>query len=403
MLKRLRRRVLKPLTLAQVLSSAAGATPMLVAAVRMGPTEFATFAVVVLVATLSVGGARAVLLQPALIQQRVDPAALVPLRYTLVSATVATLAIGATALLSGAPSAGEVAVIGIAGALPVVHDWLRYRGIGTSHRWAVAVGDGVRLVLVLTTLLPVVPATTTAFMVTIGVAAAAGGVAVVVRVPRRVGFAPYRGYRASALWQGTDFVIGQLLVSLPLIVLAALGTGLWVAGARLGQTLVGPLNLVFAATSTNLLADATTTTAYRQARSVISRGWRASIQLALVAAVAVGVLTAVLWLSGFTPQGVSRDSMLLGVVLVGVATMLTGWSGIHAIVLRVLGHQASVTTARLVVAVVTVAAFVVGFLLGGERLSLVLGFGANAVTAPLVLLLVAARLYRKELREEGSP
>ena len=69
-----RLRLPAPLTVAQILSSAAGAIPMLVAAVRMDPAAFTSFSIITLASALAVGGSRAALFQPALIFQRIDSA-----------------------------------------------------------------------------------------------------------------------------------------------------------------------------------------------------------------------------------------------------------------------------------------------------------------------------------------
>ena len=67
--------------------------------------------------------------------------------------------------------------------------------------------------------------------------------------------------------------------------------------------------------------------------------------------------------------------------------------------LRVLDHQSAVTLVRIGIAVATTAGFLVGFALGGDEWSLVLGFAANAVSAPLLFLPVALFYYRRDTRE----
>lgn len=394
-----RPRVPRPLTVAQILSSAAGAVPMLIAAIRMDPAAFTSFSIITLASVLAVGGSRAALFQPALIFQRTDSASLVPARYMFVASSVAALAVGAIAISSTGAAPGEAGIIGVAGAAPVFYDWVRYRAIGSSRRWSVAAGDGVRLTLVSATALPVLAATPLSFMLAIGVSCAIAAAVVLPQVPLRVGAYPYRRYRSSAAWQTLDYVVGQFIVSVPLFVLAGSGANDLIGGVRLAQTLLGPLNLAFAATTTNIVADGATHVDYRRASAVIARGWRASIRLALLATVGVALLTGVIWLSGWAPAGVERADLLLGLVLVGASTILTGWSGIHAIVLRVLDHQSAVTVVRIGIAVITTAGFLVGYALGGDEWSLVLGFGANAISAPLLFLPVALFHYRRDTRE----
>ena len=394
-----RPRLPRPLTVAQILSSAAGALPMLIAAVRMDPAAFTSFSIITLASALAVGGSRAALFQPALIFQRTDSQSLVPARYMLVVSSLSALAVGAIALTSGGVGAGEAGIIGVAGAVPVFYDWVRYRAIGASRRWAVAAGDAVRVTLVSATALPVLAATPLSFMLAIGVSCAIAAAVVLPQVPRRVGVYPYRSYRSSAAWQTLDFAVGQFIVSVPLFVLAGSGANDLIGGVRLAQTLLGPLNLAFAATTTNIVADGATHAGYRQASAIIARGWRASIRLGLLATAGVAFLVGVIWLSGWAPAGVERADLLLGLVLVGASTILTGWAGIHGIVLRVLDHQSAVTLVRIGIAVATTAGFLVGYALGGDEWSLVLGFGANAISAPLLFVPVALFYYRRDTRE----
>ncbi|MBW9111641.1 hypothetical protein JNB63_13615 [Microbacterium trichothecenolyticum] len=394
-----RLRLPRPLTIAQILSSAAGAVPMLIAAVRMDPPAFTSFSILTLASVLAVGGSRAALFQPALIFQRTDAGSLVPARYMLVVSSLSALAVAAIAVVStGAPPA-EAGLIGVAGAVPVFYDWVRYRAIGSGRRWAVAAGDGVRLTFVSATALPLLAATPLSFMLAIGVSCAIAAAVLLPQVPVRVGTYPYRRYRSSAAWQTLDFAVGQAIVSLPLFLLAGSGANDLIGGVRLAQTLLGPLNLAFAATTTNIIADGATHVDYRQASAVIARGWRASIRLGLLATAVVTILTGVIWSTGWAPAGVERADLLLGMVLVGASTILTGWSGIHGIVLRVLDHQSAVTLVRIGIASATTAGFLIGYAAGGDEWSLILGFGANAISAPLLFIPVALFHYRRDTRE----
>lgn len=390
-----RRRLPAPLTVAQILSSAAGAVPMLIGAVRMDAATFTGFGIVVLVSTLAVGASRAALLQPALLQRRTDPDARVPLWAMLTAAALAAVAAAGIAALVGRVDATGSVLIGVASALPVAHDWARYRAIGAGRRWAVALGDGIRLLGVSVTALPFVAPRTTDFVIVMGVASLVAAVVVHVRTPAGPTGYPIRRYGRAAAWQTLDFVVGQFVVSVPLIVLAGAGADRAVGGVRLAQTLLGPLNLAFAATSTNIVADGATDAAYRSAAAVIARGRRAAVRLVMLAGSGVALLLVVVVLTGISTRGVAHADLVLGIVLVGGSTILTGWSGIHGIVLRVLGHQRAVTMARIGIAAVTVVGFIVGDAVGGERLSLILGFGANALAAPACFVPVAAALYRR--------
>jgi hypothetical protein len=389
-------RLPRPLTIAQILSSAAGALPMVIAAIRMDPAAFTSFSMITLASALAVGGSRAALFQPALIFQRIDSAALVPARYMLVVSAVSVCAVAAVAVGTTGADPGEAAIIGVAGAVPVFYDWVRYRAIGSSHRWAVAAGDAVRLTLVCATALPVVPATSMSFITVVGLSCAVAAAVVLTRVPLRVTAYPYRRYRSSAVWQTLDYVVGQFIVSVPLFLLAGSGADDLIGGVRLAQTLLGPLNLAFAATSTNIVADGATHADYRRASAIIARGWRASMRLGLLAATGVAFLVGIVWFSGWAPNGVERADLLLGLVLVGTSTILSGWSGIHGIVLRVLDHQSAVTFVRIGIAVTTTAGFLIGYARGGDELSLILGFAANGISAPLLFIPVSLFYYRRD-------
>ena len=108
-------------------------------------------------------------------------------------------------------------------------------------------------------------------MLAIGVSCAIAAAVVLPQVPLRVGVYPYRSYRSSAAWQTLDFGVGQFIVSVPLFVLAGSGANDLIGGVRLAQTLLGPLNLAFAATTTNIVADGATHGDYRQASAIIAR------------------------------------------------------------------------------------------------------------------------------------
>lgn len=261
----------------------------------------------------------------------------------------------------------------------------------------------MRLLVVLISLLSIVPATVTTFCVVVGAACALAIPVVLWGLPLREAYFGYSAYRSSALWQSIDFVVGQFIVSAPLFVLAGVGAGQLIAGVRLAQTLLGPLNLAFSAATTNLVADGSTSKEFRSATVVIRHGWRASAKLAGLAAGIVALMVTVVQLAPVTLSGVTREDLALGIVLVGGATVFTGWSGIHGIVLRVLGHQSAVTWARIGIAALTSAGFVTGYTIGGERMSLVLGFALNALAAPAIFLPVAMHYYGRDRAAEADP
>ena len=83
---RVARNALKPLTLAQIFSSAAGAGGMLIAAWAMVSTEFTQFALFTLIGSLVLGLSTSGLFQPALINQRIYRNSFVPMRYVAIQA-----------------------------------------------------------------------------------------------------------------------------------------------------------------------------------------------------------------------------------------------------------------------------------------------------------------------------
>jgi len=108
----------------------------------------------------------------------------------------------------------------------------------------------------------------------------------------------------------------------------------------------------------------------------------------------VGVLASLAFVSGFALRGVPSESLVLGLLLVGISLSANSWAGVHAIVMRILGHQARVTIARALVAGPTVGAFAVGFFVSGVSASLTAGFVTLTVAAPLVFSLSSRPVYR---------
>ena len=110
------------------------------------------------------------------------------------------------------------------------------------------------------------------------------------------------------------------------------------------------------------------------------------------------ILTTAVALSGFQLHGVANAELVTGLALVGAATLSSGWAGIHAIVMRLMGYQAVVTVGRAVLVFVSLSAFTIGYLLGGVDASLAAGFVAAAVAAPLAFIVPATVLYRRHRR-----
>jgi len=292
-----------------------------------------------------------------------------------------------------------VAVLFASGLFPILQDWLRYRAMAVDRRWDVALSDGLRLVFVLVS--PVVlllsrdPAVYQSYL---GLSLAIPVLVTLIRLPRPARFTPLRTYLRPAGLQLADFAIGQFNSTLPLLVLGALGASALIGGVRFAQTLLGPLNLVFAASTTNLIADGATRGTYASTEDLIHRGTRLARVIGLVAVGGVTVLTAAVALTGFELHGVANEELVVGLALVGAATLSSGWAGIHAIVMRLMGYQGIVTAGRAFLVFISLSGFTIGYLLGGVDVSHAAGFLSAAVAAPLAFIVPASVLYRRHRR-----
>jgi hypothetical protein len=108
------------------------------------------------------------------------------------------------------------------------------------------------------------------------------------------------------------------------------------------------------------------------------------------------------WQGGFELGGLRNEQLLIGLILVGTLTLGSGWAGIHAIVLRLLRRQGTVTLGRIVLVAITATAFITGYHLGGTDLSLAAGFVAGALASPLTFGIPAHLTYRSLLRRQGA-
>jgi len=374
---------------------------MLIAAWGMVPGQFTLFALFTLAANTLVGLFRAALFAPALIAQRHHPGAFVPFRYTTVAAAVGAVVMVAVGLVFGVRDPGALGLLGVSSAVPVVYDWLRFRGIGLDRRWTLAGGDLIRAVLTAGSLLfPGLYTDAIALQVYGALLTAVPALFMVVRLPRIPGWLPFRTYRHAAGWQLVDYAFGATLVALPLLVLGTGSQSGPIAGVRLAQSLLGPLNLAFAAAASNLVADGVTRSEFASTRAIIARGTRQGRAIAVLAITLVGALIAAAAISGYAFRGVDNESLVLGLTLIGMSAITTGWSSTHAVVLRLLNRQRRVTLGRAVIAALTVLGFFIGYALMGTTGSLAVGFGTLAVAAPCVLIPMSRYSYR-EFREES--
>ena len=137
-----------------------------------------------------------------------------------------------------------------------MQDWLRYRAMALDRRWDVAISDGTRFLLVFVSpavlLLDADPVLYQAYL---GISIGHPALYLRLRLPRLKTFTSMNTYLRSASLQLADFVIGQFNSTVPLMVLGGLGASTLIGGVRFAQTLLGPLNLVFGASTVNLIAD----------------------------------------------------------------------------------------------------------------------------------------------------
>ncbi|TFF16782.1 hypothetical protein [Cellulosimicrobium funkei] len=385
----------RPLVLSQAAASAAGAFVVLLGAWHMEPAEFASFSLALLVLNVGTGLVRSGLFQPALIERRTDPHAVVPARYVVVAAGAVAVLVAAADLAVTALAAGGAVALGSLSVAPVVQDWLRFRCIGQGRNGAVALSDGVRLLLVPAVLL--VSGSSQPLVAFYAVWCAAYAVAAVplALAARRVDrYSRYAGYGARARSQAYEFLVAQLATTVPLLVLGALSVSASIGAFRLSQTLYGPVNVLFAAVALNLLSDAVGTadrpddaTLVRRARrlGLLSAGGATVLGVALVVVAAAGAVH---------PSGIERGELAVALAAVGCFAACGGLVGPHLVVMRIFKAQSVVTRARVGMVAVTWCGFVLGYLAGGPFSSLVLGFVLGGAGYVAFFLPAAVRTYR---------
>jgi hypothetical protein len=386
----------QPILLAQVLSSAAGALAMVLAAAAMSPTHFTLFSLLTLVTVITTGAVRALLFQPALIEMRNNKSAHIHPVTALAGGTFAgaVFAIGAAVL--GVHEPVWLVALGITGVVPVIADWLRMRGIAMDRRWEVAHSDGIRLAVTLGGPLVLwASADVKVFLIFVNLTYLTAFGYLWARLPTVSNFVTRRDLWRPASSQLADFLIGQAVSTVPLFILGGLGSSIYLGGVRLAQTLLGPLNLVFAASTVNLMADGATRQSHSEGVDLIRKGRKLATKLSALALVLVAVLISFLYLSHFSFRGADNRSLILGTVLVGLLAITSGFSGMDAVIMRLLGHHATPTTGRLALVVVSGLGYAVGYLMGGVDASMMVGFVMAAVANPVVFVLPASVIFRR--------
>ena len=388
----------RPLVLSQAAASAAGAAVVLLGAWHMEPGEFASFSLALLVLNVGTGLVRSGLFQPALIERRTDPYAVVPVRYVAVAAGTVAVLVGVVDLAVTVLGAGGATLLGVLSVAPVVQDWLRFRCIGQGRNGAVALSDGIRLLLVPAVLLVAGTAHPLVAFYAVwcaGYAIAAVPLALAARrVPR---FSRYSVYGTRARSQAWEFLVAQLATTVPLLVLGALSVSASVGAFRLSQTLYGPVNVLFAAVALNLLSDAVGETDRPDDAALVRRARRLGLLSAGGATALGAVLVLVAATDAVHTSGIERGELVVALAAVGCFAACGGLVGPHLVVMRIFKAQSVVTRARVGMVAVTWCGFVAGYLAGGPFLSLALGFFFGGVGYVAFFLPAAARTYHAEI------
>ncbi|GAB24098.1 hypothetical protein GOPIP_063_00120 [Gordonia polyisoprenivorans NBRC 16320 = JCM 10675] len=393
----------QPLLITQMLYSAAGALPVLFAAAAMTPAHFTRFSFLILLVQVVSGAVVTCIFRAAMLHYRTNRTAHIRLRIT-VSVTVICCAV-----FAGGAFAFDVhdwrplLVVSLASGIPIFTEWLRHRAMTLDHRWEVVRADGLRLVVTMLISLSLFISDNPEVYYTLYCLAWFPSIVLLaVRVARPEVFCPMSRYRHLVAHLLVDFVVGQFMVILPLMVLGGLGNSTYLGGIRLAQTLLGPLNTVFAALTTNLFVDGVTSKSAMANDQVIRSGRRLATQLAVISAVFVPAVLVVIWVTGLSLRGVGNTELLVGIALVGILAILYNTSAVDAVVLRIVGHNRVATVGRTVLAISSVAGFTIGYLVAGVDGSLVIGFLASAIANPLCFVVPATFVYRS-IRAEATP
>jgi hypothetical protein len=397
------RTAMRPLTLAQIFSSAAGAGGMVIAAWAMVPTEFTQFALFTLLGSLALGLGTSGLFQPALIHQRIESNSFVPMRYVAIPAATASVLYSTFALIVGIRNPADLLLLGGSAALPVYYQWLRYRAMGCNRRWIIAQADLLRLVLTASVVaIPVLIADSVALQTYFAAATSLPMLLIGIKLPRISKWIPYKRYGRAAGWQLLDWAFGSMLLSLPLLFLGGVSRSPLVGGVRLAQSLLGPINLAFAAATTNLVADGVSKPELADSQSVMARGSLLGRQLMALSLIIVAAVISVVYVSRISLRGVATSDLIIGLALVGSSLITAGWTGIRGIVLRLLCWQARVTVARGGAVILTLGAFAAAYYWWGADASLILGFITQAVASPVILIGLTYNVHRSSNPVEVS-
>ncbi|WFR68142.1 hypothetical protein P9139_07470 [Curtobacterium flaccumfaciens] len=367
---------------------------MVMAVSWMSRGDYSLFAVLNLASNSIFGFVRVVVFQPALIHFRGDKNALTPPRYALFAAVSAGLVLASVAITLGVHRPQDAILLGISLMLPIGQDWLRYRCLVAGKFWRTALGEVGRAVATVLLLVSFTGVSPTVYQ---SLANGACALAIALQLGNHLttaAWTPFREYRSAALLQSVDYAVGTLNSIIPMLILGGLGGGALIGGFRLAQTIFGPLNLLFSASSTKLLADGAVQASHAEDATFIRAGRRLAAKMCLLSAAIVTAGVGVIWLGKISLSGVGYNALLIGVLCVGAVAVTSGWAGIHNVVMRVLGFNRRVTMGRLVIVGTAWTAFFVGYMIDGVDGSVIAGFAVSAVMYPIAFVLPAQASYR---------
>jgi hypothetical protein len=395
-------RATNPLFLGQVASSIAGAVPMFIGVGLFDTESLVVFSLMTLILSIAVGTSRAALYRPALVVQRADPNAFVPLRYGVVCSVLLSSSSVPIFWVVGLRGWQAITIAAISLSLALLYEWARSRAIADDRRWLVVVGDGVRLLGVVA-LIPAARWLQTPELLFAGVCLAAfvGLLATMFWLRPKKHWSRFSAYRRQSALQTVEYGVSQLATTVPLLFLGGVGATELIAGVRFAQTLLGPLNLIFSAAGLNLLANGATRASHREVAQLVAAGRAASRSLLLSGVIFVGAILSLVLLVPSAIASISREALMTGAILVGAVAVLSGWSGIQAVVLRLVGRQKLVTTSRLALVAWTWIGFLAGFWAGGVDWSVIGGFVFSAIGYPLFLGIPGRRALAR-LRDQST-
>lgn len=384
------------LFVSQVFSSLFSALVMLLGAGGLNSTEFVRLTLLTLLLNIVLGLARSLMYEPALVTQRTAENFRLPIPLTLgliVAHAMSFALIGASFSIFTPSSVG---ILFAAGAIALGFDGARYRSMSDGKTVRLAVADGLRLTLCVPLALTIPGRSAELLLLSTGIAALLPLAILVLSPPSRS-----HSYResSSSFWlqarlQVIEFMAAQLNTSIPLLIIGGISQSPVVAGVRLAQTLMGPVNMLQNAAGSVVLVDGATRGRSTSDGHLVRRGRSFGLGMVVISVVTTGVLFLLLPAYRDYLGAIGTDDILIGLALVGVATATAGYTRMVVTVLRLVGGQRIVTVGRWWVALATWVAFGIGFAFWGVDASIAAGLLVSAVAYPASIIPAANRLFR---------